>query len=184
MMLIKKLALASCFGLLLMSCGSVGSNNKYEQGKQGEEEVIVLEENTQEEAVVSFKNAKNETVNLSDLRGKVVFINFWATWCPPCIEEMPSIQILYNQFKDNKDIVFMMVDVDNNIGRAMKFMDKRNLNLPVYVPNSEISSEYLQGAIPTTVILDKQGNIDVRIEGGRDYSSPNMTKALYSLLGE
>jgi len=181
MMLLRKLALVSCFSLLLLSCGSVGSNNKYEQGK---EEVIVKEANTQEETGVSFKNIKNETVLLSELKGKVVFINFWATWCPPCVEEMPSIQTLYNQFKDNKNIVFIMVDVDNNLERAIKFMEKRNFDLPVYVPNSEIPSEYLQGAIPTTVILDKQGNIDVRLEGGRDYASPGMTKALHSLLDE
>ena len=184
MILIKKLALVSCVALLLMSCGSVGGNNSSEQGKQSEEEVIVQEENTQEEAGISFKNAKNETVNLDDLKGKVVFINFWATWCPPCIEEMPSIQFLYNKFKDNKDIEFLLVDVDNNMEGALKFMEKRNLDMPIFVPNSPIPSTFLDGAIPTTVILDKKGNIDVRLEGARDYASPNMSKALDSLLAE
>ncbi|WP_149912925.1 MULTISPECIES: TlpA family protein disulfide reductase [Sphingobacterium] len=136
------------------------------------------------QSVISFKNEKGEVVTLDDLKGKAIFINFWATWCPPCIEEMPSIQTLYNKFKDNKDIVFLLVDVDNNIKSASKFMNKRKLDMPLYVPNSEIPSSFLAGAIPTTVILDKKGNIDVRLEGGRDYSTPAIAEALQSLMDE
>src|SRR5690606_27819069 len=64
-------------------------------------------ENDTEEIV--FNNAQGEPVALSSLRGKLVFINFWATWCPPCIEEMPSIAALYQSYKDRDDVVFITV---------------------------------------------------------------------------
>lgn len=166
--------------LVLFSCGQAESRAKTSTSKEK-----VIETNIKpSEYVISFKNEKGEVVSLDELKGKAVFINFWATWCPPCIEEMPSIQTLYNKFKDNKDIVFLLVDVDNNIESASKFMEKRELDMPLYVPNSEIPSSYLAGAIPTTVILDKKGNIDVRLEGGRDYSTPAIAEALQSLIDE
>lgn len=166
--------------LVLFSCGQAESRAKTSTSKEK-----VIETNIKpSESVISFKNEKGEVVSLDELKGKAVFINFWATWCPPCIEEMPSIQTLYNKFKDNKDIVFLLVDVDNNIESASKFMEKRELDMPLYVPNSEIPSSYLAGAIPTTVILDKKGNIDVRLEGGRDYSTPAIAEALQSLIDE
>lgn len=135
-------------------------------------------------SALAFKNEKGVVVRLADLKGKVVFINFWATWCPPCIEEMPSIQTLYNKFKDNNHVVFLLVDVDNNIEKASKFLRERKLDIPLNVPNSEIPTSFLAGAIPTTVILDKSGNIDVRMEGGKDYSTPAYAEALQSLIDE
>lgn len=164
----------------LVNCGQ--AENKAKTTPTKEEVPVVHVEPTK--SVISFKKETGEVVSLDDLKGKAVFINFWATWCPPCIEEMPSIQTLYNKFKDNKDIVFLLVDVDNNIDGASKFMKKRKLNMPLYVPNSEIPSSFLAGAIPTTVILDKRGNIDVRLEGGRDYSAPAIAEALQSLIDE
>lgn len=131
---------------------------------------------------VQFIDSQGKTVSLSDLKGKVVFLNFWATWCPPCIAEMPSINKLKQSFKDQDDIVFLLVDVDNNLKKSTEFMRKKNYDLPVYVPAGAIPSAYLEGAIPTTVILDKKGEIIARIEGGRDYSSPGMLKALNQLI--
>ena len=72
---------------------------------------------------VSFKDKSGNVVQLNDLKGKVVFINFWATWCPPCIHELPSIDQLRQSLKDNKDIVFLMVDVDGDIDKSSAFME-------------------------------------------------------------
>lgn len=166
------------------ACRSTASNNGQEENKLGD--VVDLGEKDSDNSVydISFLNVNNEELNTKDLVGKVVFINFWATWCPPCIEEMPSIQYLYDKFKDNNDIVFLLVDVDADLKGAQKFMEKRNLDMPLYIPNSDIPTSFLQAAIPTTVILDKRGAIDVRLEGGRDYSAPQVTQALESLLAE
>lgn len=119
---------------------------------------------------ILFKSAEGELIDLSRQRGKVVFINFWATWCPPCIAEMPSIQKLYTAFKDNEQVRFLMVDVDNKPERSLKFMDKGNYSLPVYTPASPISPSLLGGAIPTTLVLNKKGEVVFKHEGMGDYS--------------
>src|SRR5690606_41335943 len=73
---------------------------------------------------ILFKNMNDEVIELSDQKGKVVFVNFWATWCPPCIAEMPTINKLYSNFIDNENVMFMMVDVDNDQIKSQKFMYK------------------------------------------------------------
>lgn len=121
------------------------------------------------------------TVDLKELRGKVIFLNFWATWCPPCIAEMPSINTLRERFSKDENIVFLLVDVDGNYDRSKKFMDKHQYDLPVYVPQSDIPGQLLTGAIPTTIIIDKTGKIVLRHEGAADYSSPEAVGLLEKL---
>lgn len=139
---------------------------------------------SQEEANVSFKNPKGEVVQLSSLKGQVVFINFWATWCPPCIAEMPTIQTLYSEFKDHKEAVFMMVDVDDKREKSQDFMDKRKFDLPIYTPVSSIPSSYLGGAIPTTIVLNKQGKIVFKHEGMGDFSNEEFRTFINQLIAE
>ncbi|MEQ7800195.1 TlpA disulfide reductase family protein [Pedobacter sp. ASV1-7] len=131
---------------------------------------------------ISFLDEQKKAVALNDLKGKVVFINFWATWCPPCVREMPSINNLKKHYKNNKDLVFLMVDVDGNYDVSKKFMEKNNLDLPLYMPNGEIPSRFLGNSIPTTVILDKTGKMVARIEGGRDYMAPEIISSMDDLL--
>lgn len=117
---------------------------------------------------------QGKKVSLEDLKGKVVFINFWATWCGPCIAEMPSIQKLYDKFKDNPDVAFVILEAEGNKEKAGKFMEKRKLNLPVYYPDGGFPAEFFRGSLPTTVILDKQGNIAHVTEGMADYSGQDI----------
>jgi len=179
----KILSLAVLCTLGFSACNSAANSTKETTITVDTTTVI---QNIEKEAGfnVSFQAVDKSTINTKDLIGKVVFINFWATWCPPCIEEMPSIQALYNQFKDNPDIVFLLVDVDADLKGAERFMRKHKLDMPLYIPNSNLPTSFLEGAIPTTVILDKRGNIDVRLEGGRDYRAPQMVQAIESLLAE
>ena len=126
-------------------------------------------------------DADGNRVSLSSLKGKVVFVNFWATWCPPCIKEMPSIQALKNKMK-GKDVVFLLVDIDGKYDKAKAFMDKRNLDLPVFIPGQSISSTYLGSSIPTTVIFDKNGNMIQRIVGSVDFASEEVEKFMEQVL--
>jgi len=137
---------------------------------------------TQNEEIL-FKNMKGEVIELADQKGKVVFINFWATWCPPCIAEMPAINTLYSSFKDNEQVMFLMVDVDNSPAKSQKFMDKRKFDLPVYTPASPIPPSYLGGAIPTTLVLNKYGKVVFKHEGMGDFSNEKF-KAFISQLVE
>ncbi|MGY0039594.1 TlpA family protein disulfide reductase [Pedobacter sp. NJ-S-72] len=78
---------------------------------------------------IKFKDVNGKEIDLGELRGKVVFLNFWATWCPPCLAEMPSVNALHEKFKDDKDVVFILVDADSQLPKAQKFMDKKGYGL-------------------------------------------------------
>lgn len=131
---------------------------------------------------IVFLDQVGNTVDLSTLKGKVLFINFWATWCPPCIAEMPSINKLYQQFKHNKDMVFLMVDVDNSLQRSLEFMEHKNYSLPVHTPASVIPSSIFDGSIPTTIMVNKVGQIVFEHTGGADFSNEELILFMQNLL--
>jgi len=131
-------------------------------------------------ADILFRNAAGETFSLKSLEGKVVFINFWATWCPPCVAEMPSIQKLYDEI-GKQNIVFLMVDVDNQLKRSQKFMAKHGFTMPLYTPASEIPSNILDGSIPTTLILDKKGRKALLHSGMGNYADKDLVAYLREL---
>lgn len=132
----------------------------------------------------SFKDENGQVFDVEQLKGKVLFINFWATWCPPCKAEMPSIQKLYDQFKDKDDVVFLLVELDDNVKGANDFLKQEKLTLPIVYPNSPIPQEWLSGAIPTTVILDKNGKMVGREEGMRDYSAKTVVDFIQNLINQ
>ena len=131
---------------------------------------------------VKFQDGNGNIVNLSELKGKVVFINFWATWCPPCRAEMPSVNELYKKYASNASVVFITVDADNNYPKAKKFLDRRKYKLPLYTVASEMPSELFSGKLPTTVVIDKQGKLVFRHEGMADYADQGFANFLNALL--
>ncbi len=131
---------------------------------------------------IIFKDGEGKTVSLSDLKGKVVFLNFWATWCPPCIAEMPSINKLKKRYKASGDVVFLMVDADGDYQKSSAFMRKRNYDLPIYIAVSHIPEEVFGDSLPTTVILDKDGRMVFRQEGSADYENPEIITLINNLL--
>ena len=125
-------------------------------------------------------NLEGNVISLADLKGKVVFLNFWATWCPPCIAEMPSIQILNDKFKADNEVAILTVEIEGKQERVNQFLTRKNLNIPVYFPNTSIPSELFKGDLPTTIILDKEGNIAHTTIGLADYSG----EAIVNFLNE
>lgn len=142
-------------------------------------------ENTQSKKEANYQfemiDADGKITTMEDLKGKVVFLNFWATWCGPCIAEMPTIQKLYDKFKDDKDVVILTVEVENKKEKAKNFMTSKNLTLPIVFPNSTIPKEFFDYALPTTIILDKQGNIAHTTLGMADYSGQEVVDFLNEL---
>lgn len=142
-------------------------------------------ENTQPKTEANYQfemiDAYDKITTMEDLKGKVVFLNFWATWCGPCIAEMPTIQKLYDKFKDDKDVVILTVEVENKKEKAKNFMTSKNLTLPIVFPNSTIPKEFFDYALPTTIILDKQGNIAHTTLGMADYSGQEVVDFLNEL---
>ncbi|QIL39679.1 TlpA family protein disulfide reductase [Pedobacter sp. HDW13] len=130
---------------------------------------------------IRFKDAKGNLVDLGDLKGKVIFLNFWATWCPPCRAEMPSVNKLYKQFKDDKNVVFIFADADGDLGKSTRFMADRKYEMPVYKVESNVPEEIFSGVLPTTIIFDKQGRLSLRHEGAADYADKKIVDFLNKL---
>ncbi len=130
---------------------------------------------------IRFKDAKGNVVDLGDLKGKVIFLNFWATWCPPCRAEMPSINKLYKQFKDDKNVVFIFADADGDLGKSTRFMADRKYELPVYKVESNVPEQIFSGSLPTTVVFDKQGRLSMHHEGAADYADKKIVDFLNKL---
>lgn len=132
---------------------------------------------------IQFKDINGKTTDLGDLKGKVIFLNFWATWCPPCRAEMPSINKLYTTFKTDKNVVFLFVDADGDFKKSAKFMADRQYELPVYAFASEIPGQIFESAIPTTVIFDRQGRLSFRHEGVANYGDQKFVAFINKLKG-
>lgn len=155
----------------LMSTGLY--NASAPSGSDGPEHVIPED--------LTFRSEDGEVLNLSSNNGEVYFINFWATWCPPCRAEMPSINSLSAKVKNKDRINFIMVDVDNKISSSVKFMRKNSFQLKVYSSESAIPEHIFNGTLPTTVIVGPKGNIVFRHTGMADYDNPEMINFLNTL---
>ncbi len=106
-----------------------------------------------------FQNPDGQPTLLSDLRGKAVLINFWATWCPPCRYEMPYIQQVYDEWT-GKGLVILAINVGENPSQVRKFMQDYGLSFPVLFDTKQIiAQKYNIRGIPTTFFIDKNGVI-------------------------
>jgi thiol-disulfide isomerase/thioredoxin len=132
----------------------------------------------------SVRNDKGEIINTSDLKGKVVFINFWASWCPPCRAEFPSIQTFYDRFKSNKDLVFLTVNLDEQTALGKMYLEKEQFTVPFLVAEGLIPISFFNGSLPTTVVLDKSGKIRMHHAGMADYSKESFYQEINQLLNE
>lgn len=129
----------------------------------------------------NLKNSQGEDFNLDNAKGKVIVLNFWATWCPPCIAEMPSLEALYQDYKSNKDVVFLFVsNEDNDI--LEEFMLDKNYSFPVYQPLTQYPPEFNVSSIPRTFIISKQGDIVIDKTGAADWDSDSVKNTINELL--
>jgi len=98
-------------------------------------------------------------ITLNKLKGKVIFLNFWATWCGPCRHEIPDFVEFYKQYK-SRGIEIIGISVDKSAQKVKEFMDMHNINYPVVMATNEIMGDYKPGRyIPTTIIIDSMGHI-------------------------
>lgn len=122
-----------------------------------------------------------EPIDLKEFEGKVIFLNFWATWCPPCIAEMPSIQQLYEEVGDNRDIAFVMVSLDESFDKAQNFVERKEFTFPIYQLSGARPEVYQSDVIPTAYIIDKKGKIVSWREGMANYHTENFKQFFISL---
>jgi cytochrome c biogenesis protein CcmG/thiol:disulfide interchange protein DsbE len=132
-----------------------------------------------------LENLSGKKVELNHLKGKVIFLNFWATWCSPCKEEMPSMEYLYQQFKE-KDFIFLTISVDYEGKKRIKeFIERERYTFPVLLdPKCETFDLYKVKGIPTTFLVDKKGMMIGKAIGPRDWKSPEVVSLLNRLIGK
>ncbi|TNE76997.1 MAG: TlpA family protein disulfide reductase [Gammaproteobacteria bacterium] len=105
----------------------------------------------------TLKSRSGENLRLEDHRGQVVMLNFWASWCGPCRQEMPLMNDIYGQYKD-LGFTILAVNVDENREEALRFLESVPVNYPIlYDPESQVSELYQVQAMPTTVMIDRNG---------------------------
>lgn len=124
--------------------------------------------------------------SLEDLRGKVVLLNFWATWCPPCRREMPSMERLYQKLSGEKFTVIainQMEDADHVFAYTGQ-LDVDPTFTILFDKDSKVSNSYDVKGLPTTYLIDKQGNIRYRAIGGREFDHPEVEKQIMQLMQE
>jgi peroxiredoxin len=133
----------------------------------------------------TFPGLDGKMVSLSDYKGKVVLVNIWATWCPPCVSEMPSMEKLYNKFK-RENFEILAVSIDEPGPKAVApFMEKTSLTFPALIDSKgAIKPVYRITAIPESFIIDKQGLLIKKIVGPVDWAAPKVFRFISNLIEE
>ena len=123
-------------------------------------------------------------VSLADHKGHVVLLNIWATWCPPCIDEMPSMEALYKEIK-GKNFEILAISIDALGARAVApFMKKYNLSFPALLdPEGTIKTLYQTTGVPESFIIDQQGIVVEKIIGPRNWAAPEVVRYFRNLIG-
>ena len=141
---------------------------------------LVIHKDTKKLEKINFQNINNETINLSKFKNSLIVINFWATWCAPCIEEMPSLNRLQiNPTFDNLEVIPINVGRDS-IKKSKNFYKKLKLNnLKIYFDNDvELANKFSLRGLPTTVFINKKGEEFARIIGFVDFNDKKIIKWL------
>ena len=141
---------------------------------------LIINKELKEYTNLTILDDQNNQLNLSDYKGNILLLNFWATWCAPCKEEMPSLDLL----KSNKDLnnlkIFPVNVGQDNVKKAKKFFDDMNIkNLNLYFDeNINLTKKFALRGIPTSILLDKNGKEFARVIGALDFNEENFIEWL------
>ena len=131
----------------------------------------------------TLPDLNGKRVSLADYKGQVVLLNIWATWCRPCVEEMPSMETLYQELKGER-FAILAVSIDESGADVVRpFMKKHKLNFPALIDSAgTLKSLYRTTGVPESFIIDKQGSILEEIIGPRDWAAPGALRYFRSLI--
>ena len=156
--------------LFITSC----ANNKTDEAAASPEKQNNVDSNAASANVAlpsfSVQDINGNAVNLQDLKGKKLLVNLWASWCPPCKRELPSIEKLYKSVDTNKTR-FLLVSLDDRFDAAKKYISSRKIALPIYYPMENPPALFQVQAIPATFIFNEKGELVKRIDGGENYDT-------------
>jgi thiol-disulfide isomerase/thioredoxin len=135
---------------------------------------------------MALKDLDGQTVDLANLRGKVVLVNFWATWCPPCRREFPSMERLRQKLV-KKPLVILAVNEGENVETIDQFTSTLDVwpQFPVLLDlEGDVMASWPVRGLPTTFVIDKHGHVAYRAIGGREFDHPEVAHLIESLMGE
>jgi len=140
------------YSLLLLSCPVIAAENNPETIKIPA-------------ADFTLKSNTGKNIRLEELAGQVIFINFWASWCGPCREELPELELLYQRYKD-LGFTILAISNDNDIEKARKFFEPLNLSYPILFDNNQnVSGLYRVKAMPSSFLIDREGTVRYQHKG-------------------
>ena len=131
----------------------------------------------------NLEDINGNKINLNQSKGKVIFINLWATWCPPCVGEMPEIQNLYDRFKNNENVDFYLVS-NEPLSKINKFIDTKDYDFPVFHSEENTPSAFRSKSIPTTFVINKSGEIVIKKTGAANWGGKKMINIVNELINE
>lgn len=131
----------------------------------------------------TLKDINGNNVSISSLKGKTLLINFWATWCPPCRAEMPSLNRMYNEYK-GRGLVVLAVSTDKNINAVKDFLSKKPFDFYILTDaDTKVTRQFKVFSLPTTFLIDKNGVIIQKYLGEEEWESPEIRKNVREILG-
>jgi len=175
-------AVIALVGIVLLIAGQMRDNRPAATHEREQESPAVAAGD--KAANFKLEALDGSTVSLDQLRGKVVFLNIWATWCGPCREEMPSMETLYDELRTNRDFVMLAVSQDTK-GRIVvaPYVEKNGYHFKVLLdPENKVGEAYEVSGVPETFIIDRGGRIVAHHMGAFDWSRPDVKDALRQLL--
>lgn len=128
-----------------------------------------------------LQDLNGNQINFKDLKGKVVLLNFWATWCPPCVAELPHIQDLNQDYKDKIEIVLVSNETSKKV---QSFLDDKGFKLNSYVPLTDYPDDFDVSSIPRTFLISKTGAIVIDKTGAANWNSDAVRSQINLLLSE
>ena len=125
---------------------------------------------------INFKNINNESVSLNNFKNSLILINFWATWCAPCRDEMPSLDALQRNKRFNNLKVIPINVGRENLEKSIKFFNELEINnLEIYYDNDiQLAKQFLLRGLPTTIFINKKGNEFARVVGSIDFEDQQL----------
>ena len=155
------------------------SVEKIAQDKSDENEATASTTHAPADFNLTLLDENGATKSLAEFKDKVIFMNMWATWCPPCIAEMPNINKLYKEMGD--EVAFVMVSLDEDFETAKAFNKRKGYNLPIYTLQSNRPPMYQSSTVPTTYVIDAKGELVLTHKGMSNYNTSKFKKFLRGL---
>lgn len=162
---------------LLFIFAACSSKQQADSGQKEEKPPPLMQKTERKAPLFSLQNAEGQVVNAAEFKGKVLILDFWATWCPPCREEIPHFIELQNQYGE-QGLQVVGISVDQQGWAVVKpFIQENGINYPILMYTEDVYKDYqeliepaMRDGIPFTFIIDRQGNVREKFVGYRDKS--------------